>query len=85
MGLVPVNLITCRKALQRAGKDHSILIVLPSGIYHYRFIVDGEQRYIPELPYVADEMGHVCNLLDVNVCIFLFVSFFFCKHLFFFF
>ncbi|KAL1307744.1 hypothetical protein AAHE18_17G054800 [Arachis hypogaea] len=57
---------TSRKALQRAGKDHSILIVLPSGIYHYRFIVDGEQRYIPELPYVADEMGHVCNLLDVN-------------------
>ncbi|CAL0315825.1 unnamed protein product [Lupinus luteus] len=57
---------TSRKALQRGGKDHSILVVLPSGIYHYRFIVDGEQRYIPDLPYVADEMGHVCNLLDVN-------------------
>ncbi|KAK2431351.1 galactose metabolism-related protein [Trifolium repens] len=57
---------TSRKALQRGGKDHSILIVLPSGIFHYRFIVDGEQRYIPDLPYVADEMGNVCNLLDVN-------------------
>ncbi|KAF1868759.1 hypothetical protein Lal_00036197 [Lupinus albus] len=66
---------TSRKALQRGGKDHSILVVLPSGIYHYRFIVDGEQRFIPDLPSVADEMGHVCNLLDVNVCIFLFVSF----------
>ncbi|KAK4279259.1 hypothetical protein QN277_016986 [Acacia crassicarpa] len=57
---------TSRKQLQRAGKDHSIFMVLPSGIYHYKFIVDGEQRYIPELPCVADEMGCVCNLLDVN-------------------
>ncbi|KAG5064554.1 hypothetical protein JHK85_005737 [Glycine max] len=57
---------TSRKALQRAGKDHSFLIVLPPGIYHYRFIADGEERFIPELPNVADEMGHVCNLLDVN-------------------
>ena len=57
---------TSRKALQRSGKDHSILIVLPPGIYHYRFIVDGEERFTPELPNVADEMGHVCNLLDVN-------------------
>ena len=75
MRLVPVNFITCRKALQRAGKDHSFLIVLPPGIYHYRFIADGEERFTPELPNVADEMGHVCNLLDVNVCIDLFVSF----------
>ncbi|KAF2298152.1 hypothetical protein GH714_015845 [Hevea brasiliensis] len=55
-----------RKQLQRSGKDHSILLVLPSGIYHYKFIVDGEWRYIPDLPFVADEMGRVCNLLDVN-------------------
>ncbi|GFZ20595.1 5'-AMP-activated protein kinase beta-2 subunit protein [Actinidia rufa] len=38
---------TSRKMLQRSGKDHSILLVLPSGIYHYKFIVDGVQRYIP--------------------------------------
>ncbi|XVF20213.1 hypothetical protein REPUB_Repub11eG0178400 [Reevesia pubescens] len=55
-----------RRALQRSGKDHSILLVLPSGIYHYKFIVDGEWRYTPDLPFVADEMGHVCNLLDVH-------------------
>jgi len=42
-------------------------LVLPSGIYHYKFIVDGEVRYIPELPCVADETGVVFNLLDVNV------------------
>ncbi|XP_004288390.1 PREDICTED: SNF1-related protein kinase regulatory subunit beta-1 [Fragaria vesca subsp. vesca] len=55
-----------RKALQRSGKDHSVLLVLPSGIYRYKFIVDGEPRYIPDLPFIADEMGHVCNLLDVH-------------------
>ncbi|KAJ4840605.1 SNF1- protein kinase regulatory subunit beta-1 [Turnera subulata] len=57
---------TSRKKLQRSGKDHSILLVLPSGIYHYKFIVDGEWRYIPDLPFEADDLGRVCNLLDVN-------------------
>lgn len=56
--------------LQRSGKDHTVLLVLPSGIYHYKFIVDGEWRYIPELPFEADEAG-VCNVLDVNVSIIL--------------
>ncbi|XP_050374349.1 SNF1-related protein kinase regulatory subunit beta-1 isoform X2 [Argentina anserina] len=55
-----------RKSLQRCGKDHSVLLVLPSGIYRYKFIVDGEPRYIPDLPFIADEMGNVCNLLDVH-------------------
>ncbi|KAG6411379.1 hypothetical protein SASPL_129460 [Salvia splendens] len=55
-----------RKMLQRTGKDHSILLVLPSGIFRYRFIVDGEVRYIPDLPTETDQSGHVCNLLDVN-------------------
>ncbi|CAL1366665.1 unnamed protein product [Linum trigynum] len=55
-----------RKLMQRTGKDHSILLVLPLGIYHYKFIVDGEWRYTPDLPFVADEMGSVCNVLDVN-------------------
>lgn len=61
----------CRKFLQRSGKDHSILLVLPSGIFHYRFIVDGEWRYIPDLPFEADEIGRVCNLLDVHVYVLL--------------
>nr|GLL31544.1 SNF1-related protein kinase regulatory subunit beta-1 isoform X1 [Ipomoea trifida]GME03632.1 SNF1-related protein kinase regulatory subunit beta-1 [Ipomoea batatas] len=55
-----------RKTLQRSGKDHTILLVLPSGVYRYKFIVDGEVRYIPDIPFVADEIGGVCNLLDVN-------------------
>ncbi|GKV08273.1 hypothetical protein SLEP1_g19930 [Rubroshorea leprosula] len=57
---------TSRKTLQRSGKDHSILLVLPSGLYHYKFIVDGEWKYNPDLPSVADESGNVCNLLDVH-------------------
>ncbi|OWM69092.1 hypothetical protein CDL15_Pgr025279 [Punica granatum] len=57
---------TSRKILQRLGKDHSILLVLPSGIYHYKFIVDCEWRYVPDLPHVADEMGQTCNILDVR-------------------
>ncbi|KAL0419469.1 UNVERIFIED_CONTAM: SNF1-related protein kinase regulatory subunit beta-1 [Sesamum radiatum] len=55
-----------RKILQRSGKDHSILLVLPSGIFRYKFIVDGEVRYIPDLPSETDETGGVCNLLDVH-------------------
>ena len=45
-------------------------MVLPPGIYHCKFMVDGEWRYIPDLPVVTDEMGCVCNLLDVHVSIF---------------
>ncbi|XP_021303945.1 SNF1-related protein kinase regulatory subunit beta-1 isoform X2 [Sorghum bicolor] len=58
---------TSRRALERSGKDHAILLVLPSGVYHYRIIVDGELRYIPELPHATDERGQVANLLDVHV------------------
>ncbi|KAF9624198.1 hypothetical protein IFM89_008136 [Coptis chinensis] len=57
---------TSRRILQRSGKDHSILLVLPSGIYQYRFLVDGERRYIPDLPCIADDTGLVDNLLDVH-------------------
>lgn len=67
--MYPLMIFACRKVLQRSGKDYTILLVLPSGIYHYKFIVDGEVRYIPELPCVADETGIVFNLLDVNVSV----------------
>nr|XP_018685994.1 PREDICTED: probable peptide/nitrate transporter At3g43790 isoform X1 [Musa acuminata subsp. malaccensis] len=57
---------TSRKHLQRSGKDHAILMVLPSGVYRYKFIVDGQLKYIPDLPFVSDEMGNITNLLDVH-------------------
>lgn len=55
-----------RKTLHRSGKDYSIMMVLPSGIYQYRFIVDGQWRYVHELPSVANDMGHFNNIIDVN-------------------
>ncbi|EYU46163.1 hypothetical protein MIMGU_mgv1a011574mg [Erythranthe guttata] len=55
-----------RKILQRSGKDHSVLLVLPSGVFRYKFIVDGEVKYIPDFPSETDETGRVCNLLDVH-------------------
>nr|XP_029116721.1 SNF1-related protein kinase regulatory subunit beta-1 isoform X2 [Elaeis guineensis] len=55
-----------RKVLQKSGKDHTILLVLPSGVYQYKFIVDGEWRHIPDLPCLTDDMGQTVNLLDVN-------------------
>ncbi|KAG1366744.1 SNF1-related protein kinase regulatory subunit beta-2-like [Cocos nucifera] len=33
-----------KKPLQKSGKDFTIMKVLPSGFYQYRFIVDGEWR-----------------------------------------
>ncbi|KAG6501683.1 hypothetical protein ZIOFF_041566 [Zingiber officinale] len=62
---------TSRKPLQRSGKDHAILLVLPSGVYHYKFIIDGQPRHMPDLPFVTDEMGNIINLLDVHVSAFL--------------
>jgi hypothetical protein len=53
--------------MQKSGKDHSLLLVLPSGIYRYRFVVDGERRCLPDLPCETDSMGNAVNLLDVNV------------------
>ena len=62
-----------RKTVQKSGKDHTILLELPSGVYRYRFIVDGERRYLPDLPCETDNVGNIVNLLDVNVSIHLFL------------
>ncbi|OVA20138.1 5-AMP-activated protein kinase [Macleaya cordata] len=55
-----------RKRLQRSGKDFTIMTVLPSGVYHYRFLVDGQWRYIPDLPWAHDDMGNAYNILDLK-------------------
>lgn len=41
--------------------------VLPSGIYHFRFIVDGQWRYAPDFPHECDDTGRVFNVLDLKV------------------
>lgn len=55
-----------KKFLTKSGKDFSIMKILPSGVYQYRFIVDGEWRYDPEIPWVRDEMGNAYNILDLK-------------------
>ncbi|XP_073055948.1 SNF1-related protein kinase regulatory subunit beta-2-like [Primulina eburnea] len=52
--------------LQRSGKDFTIMKVLPSGFYQYRFIVDGQCRYSPDLPCDQDESGNAYNTLDLQ-------------------
>jgi len=41
--------------------------VLPSGVYQYRFIVDGQWRYAPDLPWAKDDSGNAYNTLDLQV------------------
>lgn len=62
-----IKTLFLRNLLQRSGKDFTILKVLPSGVYQYRFIVDGQWRCSPDLPCVQDEAGNTYNILDVKV------------------
>ncbi|KAJ7967835.1 SNF1-related protein kinase regulatory subunit beta-2 [Quillaja saponaria] len=55
-----------RMPLQRSGKDFTIMKVLPSGVYQYRFIVDGQWRYAPDLPRAQDDAGNAYNVLDLQ-------------------
>ncbi|KAL8229547.1 hypothetical protein R6Q57_014447 [Mikania cordata] len=55
-----------RKPLQRSGKDFIILKVLPSGVYQYRFVVDGQWRYSPDESWTKDETGNIYNILDLQ-------------------
>ncbi|KAJ8770582.1 hypothetical protein K2173_018073 [Erythroxylum novogranatense] len=55
-----------RVHLQRSGKDYSILKVLPSGVYQYKFVVDGQCRYAPDLPWAQDDTGNAYNILDLQ-------------------
>ncbi|CAL9132833.1 unnamed protein product [Musa textilis] len=55
-----------KKSLQRSGKDFTVMMVLPSGFYRYRFIVDGEWRYAYDVPWMNDDMGNAHNILDLK-------------------
>lgn len=56
-----------RKLLQRSGKEFAVMKVLPSGYYQYKFIVDGEWTYAPDMPWFRDATGNVYNILDIKV------------------
>ncbi|KAL7213797.1 hypothetical protein ACSBR2_016349 [Camellia fascicularis] len=55
-----------RMPLQRSGKDFTIMKVLPSGVFQYKFIVDGQWRYAPDMPWAQDETGNAYNILDLQ-------------------
>ncbi|KAL8247907.1 hypothetical protein R6Q59_009123 [Mikania micrantha] len=55
-----------RKSLQRSGKDFIILKVLPSDVYQYRFVVDGQWRYSPDVSWTKDEAGNNYNILELQ-------------------
>lgn len=55
-----------RQLLQKTGKEFTLVKVLPSGVYHYRFVADGHYRYDPYLPYEGDDRGNVFNVLDLQ-------------------
>ncbi|CAK9315526.1 unnamed protein product [Citrullus colocynthis] len=54
-----------REILQSIGKEFITIKTLPSGIYHYRFMVDGWLTCAPDLPWVCDDSGISYNILDL--------------------
>lgn len=56
-----------REHLQRTDKDvFAIMKVLPAGVYHFRFIVDGQWRCAADFPRECDNLGNVFNVLDLQ-------------------
>lgn len=53
--------------MHRSGKEFILLKVLLSGVYHYRFIVDGHFRFAPDLPCAINDPDGALNVLDVKV------------------
>ncbi|KAK3184544.1 hypothetical protein Dsin_031830 [Dipteronia sinensis] len=52
--------------LWSSDKEFTIVKMLPSGVYHYRFIVDQRLRYAPDLPWECDHLGNAYNILDIQ-------------------
>ncbi|XP_030454814.1 SNF1-related protein kinase regulatory subunit beta-2-like isoform X3 [Syzygium oleosum] len=52
--------------MQRSGQDFIILKVLPCGVYHYHFVVDGQVKCAPDLPCDFHEPRAAYNILDVK-------------------
>ncbi|KAJ9551598.1 hypothetical protein OSB04_015643 [Centaurea solstitialis] len=55
-----------RESLEGFGRCFSIMKVLNAGVYHYRFVVDGQWSYDPDLPHECDDLGNVFNVLDLK-------------------
>jgi 5'-AMP-activated protein kinase regulatory beta subunit len=57
---------SARHALQRSGRDFSLVKLLAPGVYQYKFIVDGAWRHDPNLPSMYDDAGNVNNVVEVQ-------------------
>ncbi|CAM8992437.1 hypothetical protein QQ045_009004 [Rhodiola kirilowii] len=57
---------TKKELLEKSGDDFVTVKLLHSGVYHYRFIVNGRWAHDEKLPWAKDDMGSVCNILDVQ-------------------
>ncbi|XP_050382799.1 SNF1-related protein kinase regulatory subunit beta-2-like [Argentina anserina] len=55
-----------RELLQDTGNEFIVIKLLPSGLYQYRFIVDGCWRCAPDLPWIYDDTGTAYNVLDLQ-------------------
>ncbi|XP_015900723.1 SNF1-related protein kinase regulatory subunit beta-2 [Ziziphus jujuba] len=55
-----------RDLLLGTGDAFYIEKLLPSGIYQFRFIVDGYLRCAPDLPWFSDSSGNAYNILDLQ-------------------
>ncbi|VFQ60513.1 unnamed protein product [Cuscuta campestris] len=57
-----------REYLQRIDDEKeglfTIMKVLPAGVYHFRFIVDGQWRCASHFPWEFDSLGNIFNVLE---------------------
>ncbi|GKV18287.1 hypothetical protein SLEP1_g28691 [Rubroshorea leprosula] len=54
------------ETLHPLNKDFIITKILLPGVYHYRFIVDGQMTYASELPWNCDNAGIAYNIFDLQ-------------------
>ena len=57
---------TTRHVMQQSGKDFNLVKMLLPGVYQYKFIVDGQWRHDPNLPWIHDDQGNLNNVLTVQ-------------------
>nr|XP_043629046.1 SNF1-related protein kinase regulatory subunit beta-2-like [Erigeron canadensis] len=55
-----------RELLDGSGNDFSIVKVLNVGVYYYRFVVDGQWTFAPDLPHERNNMGNEFNILELK-------------------
>jgi 5'-AMP-activated protein kinase regulatory beta subunit len=52
--------------MKKNGNEFVLVKQLESGIHEYKFIVDNEWRFSPDLPTTKDEHGNINNIIDTT-------------------